>query len=291
MNRRQFGKLVASTAAAQALPSLPALSSDLSGGPKFSVMLWALEKQAPFDRCLEITAQASYQGVELVGEFHKWQPAETHSTMDRLRSLKLTVDSMSGVMAGFAVPEEGPAFLTQFANQVRWAKDLECPQIILLSGKRVDSISPAAQRQAAVDMLKRASDTAAENRLEIVIEPIDLLENPSIFLSSVSDGFEIVRAANRPNVKVLYDIYHEQRSFGNLLEKLENNIDSIGLIHVADVPGRHEPGTGEIDYGTIYRKLAQLHYSRFIAMEFYPTQDPVVSLRKARETALQAMAS
>jgi hydroxypyruvate isomerase len=77
----------------------------------------------------------------------------------------------------------------------------------------------------------------------------------------------------------------EQRSFGNLIEKLEKNIDWVGLVHVADVPGRHEPGTGEIDYGTIYRKLSTLGYNQWIAMEYYPSQEPVASLKKARTEA------
>jgi len=94
---------------------------------------------------------------------------------------------------------------------------------------------------------------------------------------------------NAPNVRVLYDFYHEQRGFGNLIEKLEKNIDRVGLIHVADVPGRHEPGTGEIDYPVIYRKLAELHYDRWIAMEYYPTGEPVASLKQARVSALEAM--
>ena len=57
-------------------------------------------------------------------------------------------------------------------------------------------------------------------------------------------------------MKVLYDLYHEQRGQGNLIEKLEKNIDEVGLVHVADVPGRHEPGTGEMNYINIYRRLA-----------------------------------
>lgn len=68
-----------------------------------------------------------------------------------------------------------------------------------------------------------------------------------------------------------------------MIEKLEKNIDWIRLIHVADVPGRHEPGTGEINYRSIYRKLAELKYQGTVAMEFYPTGDPVETLRLARE--------
>jgi hydroxypyruvate isomerase len=89
-------------------------------------------------------------------------------------------------------------------------------------------------------------------------------------------------------VKVLYDFYHEQRTHGNLIEKLEKNIDEVGLVHIADVPGRHEPGTGEVNYINIYRKLKQLKYKGVIAMEFYPTGDVVQALRHAREEAMQA---
>ncbi len=89
-------------------------------------------------------------------------------------------------------------------------------------------------------------------------------------------------------MKVLYDLYHEQRGMGNLIEKLEKNVDEVGLIHVADVPGRHEPGTGEVNYANIYRKLAELHYRGVIAMEFYPAGDVVETLRRAREEASAA---
>jgi len=251
-------------------------------------MLWALEDKASFDRCLEMVARAGYQGVELVGEFQRWAPEEQRRVKARMRSLGLVVDAMSGVKAGFSVPVETEAFLAQFADHLQAAKALECPQVILLSGKRIAGMSAEAQRGVAVENLKRAAEMAARERIGVVIEPIDLLENPGIFLASVSDGFEIVRAVGAPHVKVLYDLYHEQRSFGNLIEKLEKNIDLVGLIHVADVPGRHEPGTGEIDFRVIYRRLAALRYDRWIAMEFYPTGDAGATLERARMEAQAA---
>ena len=69
---------------------------------------------------------------------------------------------------------------------------------------------------------------------------------------------------------------------------LFRSIDEIGLIHVADVPGRHEPGTGEVNYVNIYRRLAEFRYGGVIAMEFYPTGDVVETLRRAREEAIQS---
>jgi hydroxypyruvate isomerase len=90
-------------------------------------------------------------------------------------------------------------------------------------------------------------------------------------------------------VQFLYDIFHEQMGFGNLIEKLDKNIDVIGLIHIADVPGRHEPGTGEINYGNVYRKLAELNYRKNVAMEFLPVGEPVAALRRAKEQVWSAV--
>ena len=98
-----------------------------------------------------------------------------------------------------------------------------------------------------------------------------------------------MRAVNHPQVQFLYDLFHEQIAEGNLIEKLDKHIDVIGLIHIADVPGRHEPGTGEINYANIYSKLIELKYRRVLAMEFKPLGDAVESLRAAREMVGRAV--
>jgi hydroxypyruvate isomerase len=107
----------------------------------------------------------------------------------------------------------------------------------------------------------------------------------------VAEGFEIIRKVDSPHVKFLYDFFHEQISEGNLIAKLEKNIDQVGLVHIADVPGRHQPGTGEINYRNICRKLAELKYDRYAAMEFLPMGDPVSELRSARDSVAQVVAA
>jgi hydroxypyruvate isomerase len=291
MDRREFGQLMVGATLAGVLSPAHAQTSPSQNGSRFSVMLWTLEKQAPFDRCLEIVADAGYQGVELTGQSQKWSSDETRRVMAKMRALGLTFDMLSGVKAGFADPSGAAEFMAQATAQMKAAKELESPQINLKSGNRIDSVSRSVQHAASVENLKRAADLAAASQVQIVVEPIDPLENPNMYLTSVSEAFEIIRAVDSPQVRVLYDFYHEQRAYGNLIEKLEQNIDLVGLVHIADVPGRHEPGTGEIDYANIYRKLGQLKYNKFIAMEFYPTQDPVATLRKARLDAQQAMSA
>lgn len=291
MNRRQFSQLIAAAGAAQVLPRSQAQGPASSRGFRFSVQLWTIEKQAPFDRCLEIVAAAGYEGVELIGEFHKWSADETRRIMAKMRSLNLHFDMISGVKAGFADPNGTENFLAELKTQFGFAKALQSPQINLKSGPCIDGLSPAAQHAASVENLKRAADLAAANKIQIVLEPIDPIENPTMYMKSVSQGFAIVREVASPHVKVLYDFYHEQRVAGNLIEKLEQNFDLVGLVHIADVPNRNQPGTGEIDYTNIYKKLAQLKYDKFIAMEFFPAGDPLAILKTARLQALQAQAA
>jgi hydroxypyruvate isomerase len=296
LSRRGFGRLTTAALAAQVVVPgrlMGQMSGATEAGPQFSVMMWALNKRGSFEENLERVAQAGYRHVELVGEFARWSAADWTRILARMQALKITVDATSGVKVGFAdlgagEAAGGDAFLAELKGFIPMVQRLGCGQIILLSGKRIEGAAPGVQRAASVETLKRAADMLSAAGLTGVIEPIDRLENPSIYLDGVSEAFEIVRAVGSPKVKVLYDLYHEQRGMGNLIEKLEKNIDEVGLIHVADVPGRHEPGTGEVNYINIYRALARLKYRGVIAMEFYPVGDVVETLRRAREEAIQS---
>lgn len=292
LNRRVFGKLMAG-ALVTCAGSLDkgALAEGGGVGPQFSVMIWALQGRGSFEENLERVAQAGYGHVELVGEFERWSDEDWRRILARMRALKLTVDATAGMKVGFADPTGGDAFVADLKRMIPVAQRLGCGQIILLSGKRIAGVAAEVQHRASVESLKRGAEVLGAAGMDAVIEPIDRLENPPIYLDGVSEGFEIVREVGSPRVKVLYDLYHEQRGLGNLIEKLEKNIDAVGLIHVADVPGRHEPGTGEMNYANIYRRLGQLRYKGVIAMEFYPTGDVVETLRRAREEAVRALGS
>jgi hydroxypyruvate isomerase len=287
--RRSFVSMTAATLAGHALGAqeagnpAPAVSGQASA--QFSVMIWTLKKEGTFEENLERVAQAGYHHVELVGEFKTWSDEDYRRILARMEALRISPDATSGVGPGFADPSGRDAFLAALKDLIPTAKRLQCKQIILLSGKVIDGAAPGSQHAASIEALKRAADLLSSAGLVAVIEPIDRIENPTIYLDGVTEAFEIAKAVDNPHIRVLYDVYHEQRQFGNLIEKFEKNIDLVGLIHIADVPGRHEPGTGEIHYLNIYRKLAQLGYKGTLAMEFYPTGDIVETLRRARDQA------
>jgi len=290
MNRRKFGQLLVGTALGQSLLRNVALAAPTPApeGFRFSVMLWTLDRKIPVEQSLEIVAAAGFTGVEITGEFKKWSPEDFRRIKAKMSSLGLTFDAMDPGRLSLADPAAGKAIIDQLTPALAIAKDLGCPQLVQTSGPRVPGFSPEAERKGIIENLKRIADLISKENIELVLEPIDLLENKAGYVTSVTDGFEIIREVGSPNIKVLYDFYHEQRGAGNILEKLDGNIDLIGLVHIADVPGRHEPGTGEINYANIYRKLASLRYNRYIAMEFFPTGDPTEQLKAARLAAIQA---
>ena len=158
----------------------------------------------------------------------QWSEEDYRRIIARMETLKISVDATSGVSAGFADPSGGDAFLSALKDLIPAAKRLQCKQIILLSGKRVEGAAPGSQHAASIESLKRAADVLSKADLVAVIEPIDRIENPTIYLDGVTEAFEIVKAVGSPNVRVLYDVYHEQREFGNLIEKFEKNIAGLG---------------------------------------------------------------
>lgn len=294
MNRRQFTAVL--TASAGSIAISPSVFSQASSPPirqalfKTSVMLWTVLPHLPFEQRLEKTAEAGYQAVELVEEYKNWSTADFERYTAKRRSLGITFDAIAHTRHGVANAADRDEFLSELSGLIAVAHRLECPAIIVLSGNRVPSVPHQQQHNNCVECLKQASDVAAKNNITLLLENIDPEENPEYYLTSVAEGLEIVRAVNHPNVRFLYDFYHEQIAEGNLIAKLEKNLEYIGLVHIADVPGRHAPGTGEINYANIFRRLAEMNYQRYVAMEFLTGEDPVNELRAAREFALQSAA-
>ncbi|HXO62019.1 MAG TPA: TIM barrel protein [Candidatus Acidoferrales bacterium] len=299
VHRRQFfgacaaGAAAASTAtalsAATCLADSDALQATANTTPPFklSVMLWTVYPKLPFDQRIEKVAEAGYHAVELVQEYKNFTKEDYAKFRAKKRELHLTVDATSGISHSLCDASQRDAFLDEVRAKLPVLEELECNKLIILSGDKVPGQSPQQMHQNCIEGLKRAADVAAAKNVGLLLENIDPEENPKYFLTSVSEGFEIVRSVHAPNVQFLYDFFHGQIAEGNLLAKLEKNLDLIGVVHIADVPGRHDPGTGEINYPNIYRKLGQLGFNGYVAMEFISAGETVAALRAAREMAMK----
>jgi len=296
MNRRTFSRTLAGAAigaAAYRGESLlatapPATEGEAGTVPyKIAVMLWTVFNDLPFEQRIEKVAEAGFRNVELVGEYKKWSEEDFRRANAKRRELGISFTTTAGLAHGVGDPSAREAFLADLRAELPLMEKLECPAIIVMSGDRVEGLAPEAQHASCVEGLKRAAEITEKKSVTLWLENIDLEENPRYYLWSMAEAFKIANEVNQPRVKILYDFFHAQVSGGNLVAPLEKHISQVACVHVADVPGRHEPGTGEINYPNIYRKLVQLKYAGYVTMEFLPSGDPVPTLRAAREEALR----
>lgn len=172
-------------------------------------------------------------------------------------------------------PADHQQAVADIERSIEAAAVLEADTLTVNVGQRIGTLSKATQQNAIVDVLREVAPSAESHEVTIVVEPLNTrVEHPGYFLKTSDMGFEIVNAVNSPRVKLLFDIYHQQITEGYITPTLVDQLEDIGLIHVADVPGRHELGTGELDYEYILTTLNEAGYDDVISCEFHPNGDP-----------------
>ncbi|MBW1995674.1 MAG: TIM barrel protein, partial [Deltaproteobacteria bacterium] len=117
----------------------------------------------------------------------------------------------------------------------------------------------------------------SDNRL-LLIEPINTFDIPGFLLSTTRQGIELIKEVKADNLKIQYDVYHMQKMEGNLVSTIEANLERIGHIQIADNPGRHQPGTGEINYRFVLEAIDKMGYEGYIGLEYIPEPDTKASL-------------
>ena len=143
-----------------------------------------------------------------------------------------------------------------------------------------DVVTPAMWDQAEIT-LNQIADLGAENGVTFILENLNLLvDHPRTPFALAKDVIKLVKAVNKPNLKMNFDIYHAQIGEGNLVELLEEALPIIGEIQVADVPGRQEPGTGEINYPFIAKSLRRMGYKGVIGLEAFASSDSELAIKR-----------
>lgn len=164
------------------------------------------------------------------------------------------------------------------------ANELGITNLIVVTGQERMDASREEQHNNIVTALKKAACVVEKENMNLVLEPLNVLINhKGYYLATSKEGFEIIKEVNSPKVKLLFDIYHQQITEGNLLSNILGNIDLIGHFHVADTNGRHEVGTGEINYKNIFKAIEKTNYDGFVGLEYSPilhTQDTIRDLLK-----------
>ena len=150
-------------------------------------------------------------------------------------------------------------------------KKLGASAMIVLIGETLD-LPYDEQINNIKECLRYIVPVIEEAGVNILLEPLNDFDRKNYFLPRAKEVFEIIDEIGSENIKLLFDIYHEQLMRGNLINSINENIDLIGHFHVADVPGRHEPGTGEINYPNVLEAIEKSSYSRYVGLEYRATK-------------------
>ena len=294
MERRDLLKSGAAFLAASALARPQ--SSPPPPKPKItsSLMLWTLK--GSLEEKLEIAARAGLQSVELIDEYAHWTDTDIQHVKKTARSFGLGIDTLLGSPdwakrpVSMVDPAHREAFLADVRNAIEFARKLEIPQIILMSGNAIAGRTHQEQYASLLESAKRAGDLAAEAKLTMIVEPLNSLVNhKGFFLTTCTEGLKLIRAVDNPHVRLLFDLYHEQVQAGNIIRTLTEAAPEVAVFHVADNPGRNDPGTGEMNYPNIYKAIQKTGYAGYLTMEYLPLGDPVASLTKAIDTFRSAL--
>jgi hydroxypyruvate isomerase len=169
-------------------------------------------------------------------------------------------------------------------ESIRTAAEMGCRNLIVTTGPEQDGFDRSAQHDAIVDVLSTVAPDAETAEVTLVLEPLNTaVDHPGYYLTSSTEGFEIVDEVGSERVKLLYDVYHQQITEGNIIQTVTENAGRIGHIHVADVPGRHEPGTGELNYPHIVSALEDAGYDGYVGCEFSPLGSPDEAMARVLE--------
>jgi len=165
-------------------------------------------------------------------------------------------------------------FLERVSRAADVAADLGTPKLVVLAGDRIPDIELSAQHDSVLDALAAASDHIAGSNLQLVLEIVNrAYEGPNALLQDSATTLQLLRQLNRPNVKFLYDRYHAILNGEPLGWAVGDNMDLVGHIQAADVPGRHEFGTGEQDWVAELAWLLTVGYQGYIGIEATPKSD------------------
>jgi hydroxypyruvate isomerase len=249
-------------------------------------MLWTLS--GSFTDKLETAGKAGIQSAELVTEYVQWSDAETQKYKKMAQSMGLGMDTIlaQNEWTKRPVTMVNPAHLDGFLSDVKsaieWSKKLEVPQIILMSGNDQPGMTHEAQYASLLESAKRAADLASAADVKLIIEPLNSKVNhKGYFLNNCTEGLKLVKEVDNPHFRLLFDIYHEQVQVGNVIRTLTEAEPYVAVYHIADNPGRNDPGTGEMNYDNIYKAIQKTGYSGYITMEYLPLGDQVASLTKS----------
>ncbi|MGF1793392.1 hydroxypyruvate isomerase [Photobacterium profundum] len=242
--------------------------------PKFAANLSMLFTEFDFLDRFEIAADAGFQGVEYLFPYAN-TPEEIKQRLDKFNLKQVLFNLPAGNWEvgdrGIAVdPTRTDEFRLGVPQAIAYAKALGCNQVNCLAGIVPAGVNQEQATETFVTNLRFAAGELEKAGISLVIEAINTRDIPGFYLTNTAQALDIIEQVGSKNLRFQYDIYHMQIMEGDLAPTLSQHIEHIQHIQLADNPGRHEPGTGEINYPFILQHLDNIGYQGWVGCEYKP---------------------
>ncbi|WP_136810824.1 hydroxypyruvate isomerase [Desulfosediminicola flagellatus] len=242
--------------------------------PIFNANLSMMFQEVDFLDRFEAAAKAGFKGVEYLFPYD----FEINQLLEILKknNLKQVLHNLpagdwgAGERGIAILPDRVGEFQEGVGRAIEYAKILGNTQVNMLSGIAPEGVSSDLLNNTFIDNVTFAASELEKNDIHLLIEPVNTRDIPGFFLCGTQQALDVITAAGSDNIQLQYDIYHMQIMEGNLAPTMEKHISSIGHIQLADNPGRHEPGTGEINYPFLFDFLDRIGYAGWIGCEYIP---------------------
>ena len=241
---------------------------------KFSANLTMMFNEVDFLARFERASKAGFRGVEYLFPY-EWEKQELVEELD-MHGLEQVLHNLPA--GNWSAGERGIACLPQRVGEfqegvglaIEYAKALRCSRLNCHVGLTPDKVPVEEVRQTLVENLRFAANALEKEGIRLLVEPLNNQDIPGFYLVHTQDALQLLEEVNHTNLWLQYDIYHMQIMEGNLTRTIVDNLAHIAHIQLADNPGRHEPGTGEINYTNLLRFIDEAGYDGWLGCEYKP---------------------
>ena len=242
--------------------------------PQFAANLSWLFQELPFLERFAAAKEAGFTAVEYLFPY-AWDRQQL-AQLQKAHGLQLVLHNLppgdydAGERGMACHPGRGAEFRASVALGIDYATALGCPQVHCMAGLLPEGVTREAAQECLVANLRYAAAQCRQAGLRLLIEPINFYDIPGFFLNTTAQAADILDQVGADNLFIQYDIYHAQRMQGELAATIDKYLPRIGHMQLADNPGRHEPGTGEINYAFLFRHLDAIGYRGWVGCEYKP---------------------
>lgn len=250
--------------------------------PKLAANLSFLWTELPFLERFAAAAEAGFSRVEYMFPYQH-RAREVRARLDDAGLEQVLYNLPAGDWsAGERGIASDPGRVEEFRAGVEqaltYAEELDVAQLNCLAGLRLDGVEPGDQWSTLVENVRHAARRVTAEGRRLLVEPVNTLDVPGFLLPTTGDGLRLLDEAGDPAVGLQFDAYHVERMEGDPARRLRGLIDRVGHVQIADHPGRHQPGTGEIDFPALFRVLDDAGYAGCVGLEYVPAPSTAASL-------------